>query len=337
VRWAGPAQLQRDVGGLGEAWNRFWFAPRSTAPLVFLRIALGLVTVVWAATLLPDARAFLGPEGIVQDVPDVRLRVGLLQLFRSDLAAVLVVALLVPAGLAVALGWRTRAATIVCFVLLLSIARRDTWILNSGDALLRHAMLFLAMTPAGAAVSLDRWRTARDRFWEVPHASPWGLRLIQIQLTFVYLFSSFEKLRGEPWTSGTALADAWRLADLARAGIPLPVYDSLLVTNVLTYTTLLVEVALAVLLWNRVARPYVVVAGVLLHLGIEVSMAVGFFSTVAVTLYLSFTEPRTAERWLTSVRRRLARAPVAALRRLAAASPPDDRAPSRAATGPRAR
>jgi hypothetical protein len=337
VRWAGADQLRRDVGGLADAWNRFWFAPRSTAPLAFLRIALGLVTVVWATTLLPDARAFLGPEGIVQDVPDVRLRVGLLQLFRSDLAAVLVVAGLVPAGLAVALGWRTRAATVVSFVLLLSIARRDTWILNSGDALLRHAMLFLAMTPAGAACSLDRWRTARDRFWEAPHASPWGVRLLQIQLTFVYLFSSFEKLRGEPWTSGTALADAWRLADLARFGIPLPVYDSLLLTNVLTFTTLVIEIALAVLLWNRVARPYVVVAGLLLHLGIEVTMAVGFFSTVAVTLYLGFVEPRTAERWLAVVRHRLAAAPVGALRRLAAAGPVGERGPTRAVTGPRAR
>jgi hypothetical protein len=76
---------------------------------------------------------------------------------------------------------------------------------------------------------------------------------------------------------------------------------------VLTYATLVIEIALPVLLWNRRARPYVIAAGLALHLGIELTMAVGFFSATAVTLYLSFVEPATAERWLEVVRRRFAR------------------------------
>ncbi|MEX1177316.1 MAG: HTTM domain-containing protein [Nitriliruptor sp.] len=288
--------------GRANAWERFWFEPRSIAPLVLVRIGLGLTISLWAATLLPDATAFLGPEGVLPEVPEVRIRSGILQLWRTDAAAITVVALLIPAGLAVAAGAWTRIATVLSFVLLLSIGRRNPYMMNSGDALLRHATLFLALTPAGQVLSLDRWRRHRDRFWQVPELAPWGLRLLQIQLTFVYLFSSFEKLRGMPWLQGTALADAWRITDLARFGVPLPVYDSLLMTQVLTYATLVIEVALAVLLWNRRARPFVVVAGILLHLGIEVTMAVGFFSTVAVILYLSFTPPEVAERWIEVLR-----------------------------------
>jgi hypothetical protein len=78
----------------------------------------------------------------------------------------------------------------------------------------------------------------------------------------------------------------------------------MLLTNVLTFSTLVIELALAVLLWNRRARPYVVAAGIALHLGIEVTMAVGFFSLTAVTLYLSFVEGETAERWLGALRSR---------------------------------
>ncbi|MEX0834839.1 MAG: HTTM domain-containing protein, partial [Nitriliruptor sp.] len=246
-------------------------------------------------------------DAVFPQVTPVRLRWSLFQLWGTDAAAITVVALLIPAGLAVAVGLWTRVATVLSFVLLLSIGRRDPYMMNSGDALLRHATLLLALTPAGAALSVDRWRRHPDRAWEIPHAAPWGLRLLQLQLVFVYLFSSFEKLRGVPWLDGTALADAWRITDLARFGIPLPVYDSLLMTNVLTYSTLVIEVALATLIWNRRARPYVLIAGVFLHLGIEATMAVGFFSTVAVTLYLAFVPAETFERWIEVARERLVR------------------------------
>ena len=319
---------------VAAAWNAFWFAPRSTAPLAFVRIALGLVIAVWGASLLPDAWAFLGPNGVLPDVPDVGGRVGLLQLVRGDLAATIVVAGLIPAGLAVAVGWRTRVATVVSYLLLLSVSRRDPWMLNSGDALLRHATLFLALTPAGAVLSVDRWRTHRATFWAAPHRSPWGLRLLQIQLSFVYLFSSYEKLSGRPWLEGTALADAWRLADLARFPVPLPLHDSLLATNVLTYATLVIEVALALLLWNRVLRPYVAAAGIALHAGIEYTMAVGFFSIVAVSLYLAFVEPDTGDRWLAVIRRTAARSRSARLREVAAAGPPPDDATAGAEPAP---
>lgn len=315
---AGPStrvgdRLDRAV----EAWDRFWFAPRSVAPLAFLRIAIGILIACWGLSLLPDARAFLGPDGVLPEVPDVRGRIGLLQLWQSDTAAVLVVAALVPAGLAVAAGVATRWATVVSFVLLLSVSRRDPWMLNSGDALLRHATLFLAFTPAGQVLSVDRWRGDRERFWQTPRAAPWGLRLLQVQIATVYLFSVYEKLRGEAWLTGTALADAWRITDLARFGVPLPIYDSMLLTNVLTFATLVIELALAVLLWNRAARPYVVAAGIALHIGIDFTMSVGFFSLTAVTLYLSFTEGETAERWLAALRRRAARSRVRSLRRWA--------------------
>lgn len=299
-------QVGDDLGRLPEAWDRFWHEPRSTAPLALVRIALGTLIALWAVSLLPDARAFLGPDGVLPSVPQVRLRTGILQWWTTEVAALVVVGALIPAGLAVAVGLRTRAVTLLSFVLLLSIGRRDPYVMNSGDALLRHATLFLALSPAGAAFSVDRYLADRARFWEVPHAAPWGLRLLQIQLTFVYLFSSFEKLRGEPWLQGTALADAWRITDLARVGLPLPAYDSLLVTNVLTFATLVIEIAIAVLIWNRRARVYVVAAGVALHLGIELTMAVGFFSAVAVSLYLAFVPDDTAERWLEAVRGRFA-------------------------------
>ena len=41
-----------------QAWERFWFEPRSVAPLVLIRIAFGILVFLWALSVLPDAKTF---------------------------------------------------------------------------------------------------------------------------------------------------------------------------------------------------------------------------------------------------------------------------------------
>ena len=82
----------------------------------------------------------------------------------------------------------------------------------------------------------------------------------------------------------------------------------------MTYGTLAVEFSLGVLIWNRRLRPYVLVAGIGLHLSIDLTMRIGFFSWAVFVAYLAFVPPDRAEQvvaWVRSRqvdRRRLARA-----------------------------
>ena len=48
---------------LGPAWQRFWFEPEATSTLALVRIAFGLVVLVWTLTLIRDADAFFTSEG----------------------------------------------------------------------------------------------------------------------------------------------------------------------------------------------------------------------------------------------------------------------------------
>lgn len=286
------------------AWERFWFTPQSVAPLVALRIVLGLLVTLWGLSVVPDATALLGPDGVLPDLPREGLAVGLLHLWRTDLAALVVCAALVPAGLALALGLAARVSALASWLLLLSIARRNPGMINSGDVLLRTAVLFLACSPAGRSWSLDRWlgvrrgRVPRERRWDFVEGSPWALRLLQLQLSLVYLWSGLEKVRGEAWMDGSAMSLVWRVPEATRLAVPLWAYDSLLVSNVATLGTIIIELALAALVWNRRARPVVLALGVVLHAAIEVTMAVGFFSSTIVACYLAFVEPARVERWL---------------------------------------
>jgi hypothetical protein len=163
-------------------------------------------------------------------------------------------------------------------------------------------------SPAGDALSLDRWRLDRERFWEFPERAPWALRLMQIQLSVVYLSTVWEKLQGETWRIGTAVSYSLRALEVQRLPPPAVVVESLALSQLMTLGTLALELALGILVWNRAARPWVLALGVVLHLSIEVSITVGFFSLTMLTLYLVFLPPERATQLVELVRTRRRRA-----------------------------
>lgn len=163
---------------------------------------------------------------------------------------------------------------------------------DSDDGVVRDLAFFLAVAPAGAALSLDRLRRAPGRFWECPERAPWAWRLIQIQISVGYLLAVWHKAHNELWTNGTAVSYALRMADIDRLPAPGFITHSVLLINLLTYSTLAIEFSLGFLIWNRAARPWVLAAGVCLHLGIDSSNLVGFFRFTMLAAYLISFHPR---------------------------------------------
>jgi hypothetical protein len=306
------------MGGVLGGWDRFWFRPVATSTLGVFRIAYGFVLTAWTLSLLPDATTFFSEDGVLPETSVDGWRWSFLALDDSRAAVLASMGLLLLAAICVMVGYRTRLATVISFLLLVSLRWRNIWVMNGGDSLLRHMGFFLMLSPAGAALSVDRWRTARDAFWTHPARAPWALRLIQIQISVVYLFTVWLKARGERWVAGTAVSDSLRVDDLVRFELPWFVTDSLLVANLLTYGTLAVELALAVLIWDRRLRPYVIALGVALHLFIELTMSLGFFSMAMIVGYVAFAPEDATGRLVEDVRARLLRSRWDVLRRLAA-------------------
>jgi hypothetical protein len=291
---------------LVAAWQRFWFQPESTATLVILRVAFGGLALMWTVTWAPDLFTFYSANGIIPTQPPL-FGWGLLEVFPDDGAVIGLYFALIVASVCVIVGFQTRLACLVVWVGMLSFYRRDPWTFNSGDLVLRHLAFYLMLAPAGAAFSVDRWLSYRERFWEIPWRAPWALRLIQVQVCLVYLFAVVPKLQGATWINGTAVSYALRLGDLQRFPVPAEVTQSVLVANLLTYGTLIVEAAIPVLVWNRTARPYVLALGAFMHLSIEYAFLIGFFSFAMITSYLAFVPPDRADRLLVTARSWLVR------------------------------
>ncbi|MBW3662631.1 MAG: HTTM domain-containing protein [Actinobacteria bacterium] len=283
------------------AWSTFWFDERSVAPLALARIGYGLLLLGWTATLLPDVIDFFGPT------PAATTTIGgwrwsVFEVAASPAALWTGYVVLIVAALALTVGLFTRLAAIVAFVLLLSFQRQNVWILNSGDLLVRHLGLFLALGAAGGALSVDRWLRARDRFWEPEPRPIWPLRLIQVQLAAMYLFSVWAKARGDTWAEGTAVGYALRIDDLTRFAVPDVITEQLVIVNLLTYGTLAIELAIPLLVWNRRLRPWVLGLGAVMHVAIDLTITVGFFSYAVFVGYLAFIPSETADRLVDRLR-----------------------------------
>jgi hypothetical protein len=296
------------AGRAWQGWRGFWFEPRETSTLALVRIAYGLLAFCWTLSQVPTLLTFYGTDGILPATPELGLGGWtLLSPLSGDLFVVALLIIMLAAAVCTCIGFFPRAAALVLFVGMLSLQRRDPYVHNAGDALLRIMPLYLALSPCGEALSLDRWRKQRARFWEFPLRPQVALRLMQLQVSIVYFDSVWDKVRGHVWNDGTAVSFAVRIDDIARLPVPGLMKSSELVSNVLTYGSLLTEFSIAVLVWNRKARPWVLLAGVALHLGIEWALTVGFFSYAILNYYLAFLSPAAVSAGVLAFRQRLAR------------------------------
>jgi hypothetical protein len=291
------------------AWDRFWFEPTSTSPVGIWRICFGLMAVGWTISLAPDLFTFFSDDGFMQEQP-VGQAWSVLGWLPGDATLVLLYVLTLAGALLVTVGCFSRLASILVFVGVVSFTRRDPYVFNAGDNLLRAMAFYVMLTPSGAALSVDRWRRARERFWDSPKHAPWALRLMQIQLSVVYLSGVWGKLQGPLWNDGTAVYYALELEDIDRLPLPSVLGHSLLLINLQTYGTIAVEAAIGILVWNRVARVYVLAIGALLHLTIDYAILVGFFSFAMLAAYTTFIFPEWLDGRLVMLRSRLRRSPL---------------------------
>ena len=271
ARWAGER-----VWG---AWERFFFTPESTAPLAVFRIVYGVVVSLWTLTQLPHLFVFYGPDGVLpHPLPVGPGQWSVLSTFNSVTVLAVVWLATLLAGVALTAGASPRIAAVVLLVGMIAFTRRDSYVLNSGDILLRVLAVYLVFAPSGESLSWDRWRRHRAHFWEFPQPSTVG------DTDAPGAALDHLPRRGVGEAAGRRLAQrdgtVLRAPDADQLRVPSPgfVAGSPLLVEWLTFGTLLVELSIGLFVWNRRARWWVLGAGFLMHLGIEIFIMVGFFS-----------------------------------------------------------
>jgi uncharacterized membrane protein YphA (DoxX/SURF4 family) len=319
------------IGRLLRAWDRFLLEPVSPVPIAVYRILFGTLVFVNGLLLLPDVAIFFGEQGVLPMDAALRYtrtpRLNVLAWLPNDERWLYgFFAIYLGASVCLAAGVLTRFSAALVFVSLATLHHRNMVVLNSADTFLRVASFCLIFSAAGRALSVDRWLRVRRGLEPPggpPPAAPWAQRLIQIQLAIAYLATVRWKLAGHTWVDGTAVYYATRLHEFWRFPVPY-VFDHLWTIKLMTWGTLAVEVALGTLVWFRRLRYPVLLAGLLLHLGLEYSMNIQLFQWVMISTYVLFVEERDLRRALAW----LSRLAGVGSREIAAGDPSVGNAPS---------
>ena len=161
--------------GIGRSWNKFWFTPSDPFSLAAIRIATGLMALYYVASHTADLTRWFGPDGLLPIETVQRLQGGgegssqlvfhlsylnyLVWPAELWIAHALGMAVLV--GLI--LGFRTRIASVVSLVIVLSYVHRASFLTGQFEPLLTMLLVYLCLAPSGAFLSIDSWLREKNK------------------------------------------------------------------------------------------------------------------------------------------------------------------------------
>ena len=204
-------------------------------------------------------------------------------------------------------GLFSRVAAVLAYLLAIFYANRITPGAYFGlDKINCMLAMYLMLGPCGARYSLDRlWKLRRGNSAKPPPsvAANFSIRLMQLHMCIIYLFSGLGKLQGVPWWDGEAV---WMsVANLEYQSLDMTWmagqwFDPWLY-NLMTHVTVYWELTYAFLVWNRFARPWVLLLAVAVHGGIAIALGMATFGLVMIIGNLAFLSPAFVRRWVDPV------------------------------------
>jgi hypothetical protein len=270
---------------VGGGWNRFWFTPADPLPLGVLRIAVGLLAIAHLVSLGADLDRWYGRDAVLSTEAVKRLlsETGesqnyhysyLGQFTAKDIAVVHWAA--IAAAAAFTLGLLTPISGALTAAAILAYVHRVPLVTGHLEPVLVFLVIYLVVGNSGARLSLDRLLFRRKPQPGGPPvgtsilpglAANIGLRLIQVHLAMFFVMMALTKLYGDAWWDGVAI---WHLlAQTESRPVNLSSLrgwgrSGILLVNFWTLSILYYELAFPILIWNRFARPLLLLLGLVI-------------------------------------------------------------------------
>jgi uncharacterized membrane protein YphA (DoxX/SURF4 family) len=262
----------------------FFHAPASPLPLAVFRIAFGIVLLIESLGLLR-----WGPHLFA----NAELRGGAGPLDSKRIAWLFRIHTL--SCVCLALGLFTRIAAALVFLNFCFRSRRNWLVIQGGDNFAKFMSLLLIFSNAGGVLSIDHLLRLRWLGGAPEAASQWPMRLMQIQVSMVYLRTVCWKLQISQWMDGSAVFHSLYRNRSLRQLFRREVVQSLLarapVTAFLTWSILAAETFIGIFLWFRETRIAALVVAVALHVALELGLSIKYFQWLMLTSLVLFVSP----------------------------------------------
>lgn len=270
------------------------------------RVTLGVWAIYYYVLHLPVHEILWGPSGIwphdrfLESQPFLSVW----QLSASPVFSHAVYLVGIAAALAFTLGYRSRLAAALHWLMIWSLQERNPLITDGGDNIMRIVLLFLVLVNTGAHFSLDARRIRRPlppalrQSMAIVHNV--GVLLILAQLSMLYMSTGLYKAMGELWQNGTALYYILRVDEFSWPGVAEFIYRNPYLVVFGTYGTVLFEVVFPPALFNRWTRYAMILIGAGFHMGIALFMGLVTFAWSMLSVYpllVTDAEYRNLDAW----------------------------------------
>jgi hypothetical protein len=276
-----------------------FLGPADARVYAAVRIAFAFVCLLNLAQIWPDREIFFTDAGMVDHEVVRKYTVGpywSVLRFCTDLTSVSIYMLISGAFMVLLLlGVWPRLAAAMVYLWHVAFSMRAPFIMVGWDEVLRCTSFLLLVSPMPACWCL---RLGRERRASAAAPAPlrYGITLLQVQLSTIYVQAVLARLGDHFWMSGDFMSFYLLSHNSRWPGLWVLDYGTLL--KGVTYLVLLMELAIPVLLVVPRWRWYGFAAGILLHGGISVmSYNLIFFFLAMMTLYLSFLQKQDMD-WL---------------------------------------
>jgi hypothetical protein len=282
----------REAGAHAYAgWGKFFFEADAVETMRLFRLCLGILLFVAYVIRAVDNEFYFGANGVIQvdkmlDSFPMKYRWSLLVWFPGEGMLWGTTIVLLISLMTMALGFFPRVSAAIAYFLHVSFMHRNMGIVYGLDMISTYFLFYFIFAKTDAPPTRkDSWSTLLTSA---------ALRLCQIQICIIYAFSGWEKLKGLSWWKGEAIWTVFANSQIARFQMNWISHFPLVIT-LLTYMTLLWEIYFPVVIWSKKLRPWILVGGVGLHLGIGVVVFIPFFSALMVISYITFLTPEESK------------------------------------------
>ncbi len=270
-------------------WNQFWFKSIDARQYAALRIAFGGLSVVYLLGLLPYVETQFSGLGWLRDIQQIAVQNGgswsLFFIQAGAQATTLAYAIVwmgIIAAFMLMIGWQSRLAATITWLVWVSLWNRNPLLLDGDDAILKLMCFYLMLSSCGNCWSVDACLQIKPQ-----QVSVWPLRLIQFQIALIYFVSGWVKFHSPEWLDGTIMQyvlihpqysrwDGWSFIDN-------PLLSGVLVA--LAGFIRWWELLFPFLLINAHSRKISLLIGILFHVGLLFTMNLRWFPVIMLSFY----------------------------------------------------
>lgn len=194
--------------------------------------------------------------------------------------------------LAGVVGFRSYLTNVLIWLLFANLHNANPEISNGGYHLSQQLFFFSIFLRTQEPNPADRFGALKSLLHNLGRISIW------FQISIMYFMASTQKLLGDLWLSGDAMAIVLSLKEYSLPAIAQTIQTSTLFLKLITWAGLVYQLLFPVVIWLKPIRPTVLILGTIFHLFIAFVIGITDFGLILVVSYTIFFNEAMAKRCL---------------------------------------